>query len=172
MEIDAISVVKYFPQFDRFTDHINKKDLDRSVSCWMDAFGDIAIDEHVALKPRRYIWDDIDVTQELPTDLLVYFLHELEPNLSLEVQQVICDGRVHIVLLMAYREIPNADWVRNIPYFPLRAHREGSILIPDQDSLAVPFVRIWEMSKCTERDIRKLFSDLVRQKQKYDVYLN
>lgn len=152
------------------------QDLENDIEHWRHLLRTIAERREILLRSQTYCWSEIDVVDMLPTDLLTYFVHELEPDIAPEIGKLLMDGRVHIVLILSHREFPvQQDWCQRFKNGALRGKRSsGGLVIPDtsEDVSFAPLIQLHEMRSFTGKILGDLLEKIEERKKKYDFDCN
>jgi len=182
MEVDTINVVKLPNKVFQRRKHnplpyaFIEQDMRRALTHWEHLFADISERKEIFSRSRTYRWSEVDVASELPTDLLTYFVYELEPDIAPEIAKLLMDGRVHIVLILSHREFPDEeDWCQRFKVCSLRGRRgPNGIVIPDMSEEAsfAPMIQLHEMRAFTGKILGNLLDTVEERKKKYDFDCN
>ncbi|MBI3336473.1 hypothetical protein HYZ98_02820 [Candidatus Peregrinibacteria bacterium] len=178
MEVDTINVVKLpSPNVQRRRSNplpyaLMEQDLQRALEQWMQLLHYATERKEVIPRSRTYEWSTINIAEELPTDLLTYFVYQLEPDIAPEIGELILDGRVHLVLILSHCRFPiEEDWCQRFKVCSLRGRRSpGGIVIPDmsEESSMAPLIQLHEMNAFTGKILRNLLETIEERKKKYD----
>lgn len=134
---------------------------------WNERFRAILRNEGVQHDARSYNWSEVNVIEELPTDMVVYFVDVLDFSIAPEIGKVLVDGRTHFILVLSLDKIPNAA---EQLHFTMKAKLVGSLALvtrdlqEDEGNTTKPLLHLHEMPKITNSDLRGLFRSLIQRK--------
>ncbi|OGJ56240.1 hypothetical protein A2635_03355 [Candidatus Peribacteria bacterium RIFCSPHIGHO2_01_FULL_51_9] len=170
MEFETVSLIKKEDP-KRSADAVANEFLEQEASDWFRCFYELSRRKGVNLRSIKMPWKRNEIVSHLPTDLITYFVFRIDPSITHEIAEVIMDGRVHLVLILAREEFPQEDWIRNISKIPIGTYqRIGNILLPPEDDdrkrTADALVHLHEMKGYSLRDMKNLIDQLVECKKK------
>jgi len=136
-EIENITVVD--PCASKWVQSRTSSDMEKLHSfaqAWQRHFSDVAGEQGVNVRTKSFTFYDVDLVEELPTDLIVYFIDTLEDNgIIFDIHRIVTDGRVHLIQIITKEDLPtHLDSFEHFFRFSLRGRREGRLLIPDSDA--------------------------------------
>lgn len=174
MEIDAISVVtppKPWGQEGVSTRFVERC-LGQDVSQWREQVQHLLKGKGIGLHWRKYNWGDVDLQEELPTDVLAYFVHHLDPRIAPEIGELVLDGRVHFILVLSQEKFPiTEDWCQNFQTLSLRARRsEGGIFVTEgliERYGPNALIRFYELPSYTHAMVDGMLDQLVKRKENF-----
>jgi len=173
--IDTISVIKPPVRLVESPQPLVAKQVEERQRAWMRKFSELAGRRNFRLQSRRYRWSDVDVTEALPTDLLTYWVEQVDASIAPEIGRVLIDGRAHLVVVHSLKEVsPEAEKFHiDERGIPLRARRSphSKLLIPIYDGnpahTARPFLEFQQMHRSSEENIVNIID---RLKERFDAY--
>lgn len=169
MKFETVSLIKKEDP-KRSADAVANEFLEQEASDWFRCFSELSRRKGIALKSKKMRWKRAEIVKLLPTDLITYFVHTLDPSITHEIAEVMMDGRVHLILILSHRHFPEKDWWRNIGNIPMGTYqRIGKILIPDESNREISadsLVHVHEMQAYSLDDMKDLIEQLAECKKK------
>ena len=165
--VDTISVVKP-PRKQANQPILVTQELVRQEGRWETALREALHIYGRELNARRYLTQQVEITDELPTDVLTYFVNALDASIAPEIATVLLDGRVHFVVVLSLEEPPQSTeaW-----HLPLRASKERGILCPleGDDYTTRSLLHFSQVHTFTTDRLHELVGELIARKGEYDM---
>ena len=136
--IDAISFIKPVREARGKPGIFHTEVLRQDATRCMDEFEDVVVQNGIELQRQEHEWSaEKRVVHTLPTDLVMYFTHEIDSSIAPEIGEALLDGRVHVFLVLTRTKLPREQsWYRNFRSLPSKAKRSPSgILITSNEML-------------------------------------
>lgn len=144
--------------------------LQQNAARWEEQYKKITEKEGLPLTCRQFQRGKVDIAQELPTDLVTYFVYKLDDRIAPEIYQILHEGRTHVVLILSENAVPIGH---NFDILPLRAKRiEGTNLLFPMEKVPSyghgPLIQVHELQNYTKKHMRQVLRQIIEQKERFE----